>query len=148
MKTIKAFPVTCMLLLITAMAPAQNVKPCDEWLTGFIQVSPKMSDGSGIDKYVATQLQSETLLKNSATCMVGLLVHVNCRGEFSYEKMSYSNNSSLHAQCDDLLKATETIMKGIKTLSPGTIDGNKKDFTFKLLVRVKRNGKPVTEVLY
>ena len=76
------------------------------------------------------------------------MVYVNCLGEFSFDEMTYRNNALLQTQCNELLKATEVIMSGIKTLSPGTIRCEKKDFTFKLVVRIKHNGDAVAEVLY
>jgi len=147
MKTTKIIATAALMLLLAVQSKSQSTKPCDKWLTDFIQVNPKMNDGGRIDKYVESELQGHTSLKN-ATCMVGIQVSVNCLGEFSYQQMDYPNNKSLKAECAELLKTTEAIMNGIKNLSPGTIEGKKQDFIFKLVVKVKNNGKPVTEILY
>jgi hypothetical protein len=144
----KALAALCVIGLTGSVANAQTVKPCDKWLTGYISVVPKMSDGVGIDKYVARKLQSDTLLKSAANCMVGLRIAVNCNGEFSYDKVDYPNNSLSAAQCGALLQATERLIDGIKLFSPGTISKQKKDFVVKLVVRVTHNGKAKTEILY
>ena len=107
-----------------------------------------MNDGSAIDKYITTKLLDDVSLKSKATCMVGLMVYVNCQGEFSYVEQPYRNNPALAAQCDNLLEQTESILNGVKTFLPGKIAGEKKDFTFKIVVKVKHNGQPTAELLY
>jgi hypothetical protein len=144
----KALAALCVIGLTGSVAYAQTVKPCDKWLTGYISAAPKMSDGMRIDKYVAGKLQSDTSLKSAVNCMVGLRIAVNCNGEFSYDKMEYPNNSLSAAQCSDLLQATEHIINGVKLFLPGTISNQKRDFVFKLVVRVTHNGKAKTEILY
>ena len=139
---------TCTLLLLVIAGSAQSVKPCEDWVTDFIQVNPKMNDGSAIDKYVTTKLLDDASLKSKATCMIGLKIYVNCRGEYSYEKQPYRNNPALTAQCDNLLQQTESILNGVKTFLPGKIAGENKDFTFKIVVKVKHNGQPTAELLY
>ena len=145
MKTL--IPVFLSFFLINS-SYSQLVTPCETWLTDFIQVDPKMDDGNSIAKYITAHLHSDTSMLSSATCMVGLRVSVNCKGEFSYEKQDYRNKSSLSSQCANLLQRTENIMGGIKTLLPGTIHCEKKDFVFKVVVKVKHNGDAVAEVLY
>jgi hypothetical protein len=142
----KTLLVICLLLISFSSSP-QKTEPCNAWLTDFIQVEPKVSDGTPIDKYVIGKLLGDTSLKAMATCMVGLRIYVNCNGAFSYDKQDYRNNSLLAPQCSALLRKTEHIINGIKLL-PGTIGGDKKDFAFKLVVRVKHDGKPVAEILY
>jgi hypothetical protein len=144
----KTHMIIWLLLLLSFACPAQKIKPCDTWLTDFIQIEPKTSEGTPIDKYVIGKLIDDTALKNMATCMVGLRIYSNCNGELSYEKQDYSNNPLLASQCKTLLRKTEAIMKGIKEFAPGRMGKQNKDFIFKLVVRVKRNGKPVAEVLY
>jgi len=136
------------LLAVTGVAAAQKTKPCTEWQTDFVQIEPKSTDGTHINKYVASKLAGDTSLKSMATCMVGVKIFANCNGEFDYVKMDYPNNPALKKQCALLLKKTETIINGLKTLAPAKIGGQAKDFAFKLVVKVKRNGEPVAELLY
>jgi hypothetical protein len=141
------------VLLIFALAScfiasAQKIKPCESWLSGFAQTEPKTVDGIAINKYVAGKLSGDTSLRPFATCMVGLIVYANCKGELSYEKQDYRNNPSLASQCATLLKKTEQIINGLKTVKPATVGGSEKDLIFKLVVKVKHNGKPVAEILY
>jgi hypothetical protein len=145
MKTLTAI---FTFLLLNIVAPAQQIKPCDNWLTDFIQVQPKVSDGTPINKYVVEKLMNDTSLKNMATCMVGLRIYTNCNGELSYVEQDYRNNPLLKSQCNALLQKTEFIINGINHFSPGTIGHQPKDFIFKLVVKVKGNGKPVAEILY
>ena len=137
-----------ILMLCFEIASAQKIKPCDEWLTDFVQVEPKADNGVHIDKYIVQKLLGDTTIKGMATCMVGVKIYANCKGEFSYEKQNYRNNPALNTQCKLLLKKTENILNSLKTLQPATIGGKEKDFAFKLVIRVKRNGEPVAEVLY
>ena len=147
-RAINVLVTLCLSILTGTGAIAQAVKPCDSWLTDFITIAPKMSDGGKIDAYVAGKLQSDTSLKHEANCMVGLRISVNCNGGFSYDKMEYRNSASSAVQCSNLLKSTEQIIEGIKELSPGTIDNKKKDFVFKLVVRVTHGGIAKAEILY
>jgi hypothetical protein len=146
--TINVLATLCFIVFIGTAVSAQAVKPCDTWLTDFITVAPKMSDGGKIETYVARKLQSDTSLKYAANCMVGLRILVNCNGKFSYDTMQYRNSASSAIQCSNLLKTTEEIMAGIKEFSPGTIDKQKKDFVFKLVVRVTHGGIAKAEILY
>jgi hypothetical protein len=136
------------LLFISLAAPAQKVKPCDKWNMDYIQVDPKISNGSPIDKYVLAKLQEDTSLKAMATCMAGLRIYANCNGEFSFEKQAYINDERLARQCIILQHKIKTIMNGVKSLTQGRKSGKSKDLIFKLVVRIKRNGKPVAEILY
>ena len=147
-KTIMKASVIVLCLLCVEIVSAQKIKPCCEWLTDFVQVEPKVDNGIHIDKYVVQKLQGDTSIKEMATCMVGVKIYANCKGEFSYEKQDYSNNAMLNAQCKVLLKKTENILNSIKALLPATIGGKAKDFAFKLVVRVKPNGEPIAEILY
>lgn len=140
--------IVCLLSILTYGASAQKIKPCETWLTGYVDVDPKMSDGSSITKYVVGKLQADTSLKSKASCDVGLMMYVNCHGEFSYERMEYSNNPLIAAKCSELLQSLEGILKGITILSPGKIGVEKKDFIFTLVVKIKHNGKPEAEILY
>ena len=144
----KTLSITSALLMFFFASPAQNIKPCDDWLTDFIQVEPKMNDGAAIDKYITAKLLDDASLKSKATCMIGLKVYVNCNGEFSYEAQPYRNKPALAVQCENLLEQTERILDGAKTLLPGKIAGEKKDFAFKLVVKVKPNGQPIAELVY
>jgi hypothetical protein len=143
----KTFTIISFLVL-SCVVSAQNIKPCDAWLTDFVQVAPKVSDGTPINKYVLSKLLEDTSLKSMATCMVGLRLYTNCNGELSFEKQDYSNNPLLTSQCKALLRKTEAIMKGIKQLAPARIGKDNKDFICKLVVHVKRNGQPTAEILY
>jgi hypothetical protein len=143
----KTLTIICLLVLSCTVS-GQKIKPCDTWLTDFIQVTPKISDGAPIDKYVVSKLIGDTSLKSMATCMIGFRLYINCNGELSYEKQDYANNPLLASQCKALLHKTETIVKGIKQLAPGKIGKENKDFICKLVVRVKKNGNPVAEILY
>jgi hypothetical protein len=136
------------LLVLSYAAPAQKIKPCDAWLTDFIQVEPKIIDGTPINKYVVGKLMNDTSLKSMATCMVGLRLYTNCNGELSYEKQDYPNNPLLAPQCKALLRKTESILKGLNQLAPARIGKENKDFICKLVVHIKHNGQPVAEVLY
>jgi hypothetical protein len=138
----------CTFWLQIGSALAQKIKPCDNWLTDFIQVEPKISDGTPIDKYVIQKLMGESSLKSMTSCMIGLKIYVNCNGQLSYEEQDYRNNPLLKSECAALLQKTETIINGINHFSPGAIGHQPKDFTFKLVVKVKGNGKPVAEILY
>jgi hypothetical protein len=138
----------CLGVFTGDVASAQTVKPCTKWLADFISVAPIMNDGGKIDAYVAEKLRGDTSLKSEANCMVGLKISVNCNGEFSYDKMEYRNSILSAVQCNNLLQATEHIVDGIKQFSPGTINNQKKDFVFKLIVRVTCSGKAKTEILY
>ena len=144
----KTLLVICMLWLQAAVVHAQKVKPCDNWLTDFIQVEPKVSDGTPIDKYIAQKLMDEATLKSMVNCMVGLQIYVNCNGELSYEEQNYRNDLALKSQCTALLQKTEAIINGVNHFSPGSTGHQPKDFIFKLVVKVKGNGKPVAEILY
>ena len=147
-KTIMKTSLIVFSLLCFQIISAQKTNACDAWLTDFVQVEPKVGDGEHIDKYVVQKLLGDSSLKEMATCMVGVKIYANCKGEFSYEKQNYRNNPALNAQCKLLLKKTEHILNGIKVLVPATIAGKEKDFAFKVVVRVKRNGDPVAEVLF
>jgi hypothetical protein len=147
--TRKALVALCLIGFTGSVTNAQTAKPCDKWLTDFIQVAPKTSDGESIATYVAGKLQNDnSLISAVANCMVGLRIAVNCNGEFSYDKMEYPNSSLSAVQCSDLLQATVDIIKGIKLFSPGTISNQKKDFVFKLVVKVTHSGKAKAEILY
>ena len=143
----KTLVVICLEMLFF-IGSAQKIKPCEEWQTDFIQVEPKITDGERIDKYVQQKLMGDTSLREMATCMVGLRIYANCNGEFSYERQTYRNNPALNRQCKLLLKKTESILNNVTTLAPATIAGKQKDFAFKLVVRIKKDGEPVAEVLY
>jgi hypothetical protein len=129
--------ISYMLWLQADSVQAQKIKPCDNWLTDFIQTEPKISDGTPINKYVAQKLMDEPQLKSMISCMVGLRIYVNCNGELSYDEQFYRNNPLMKAQCDALLQKTESILNGISHFSPGTIGHQPKDFIFKLVVKVK-----------
>ena len=140
--------IICAFGLQAGFIQAQKVKPCDNWLSDYIQVEPKVADGTPIDKYLVQKLTDESSLKEMVTCMVGLRVYVNCNGELSYEEQTYRNKPSMKLQCAALLQKTKAIINGINHFSPGTIAHQPKDFIFKLVVMVKGNGKPVAEILY
>ena len=144
----KTLTLIALLFFGYEIVQSQIVKPCDSWETGFLQTDPKMEDGSSIAEYIATRLQADTALLRASTCMVGLSISLNCKGEFSYEKQDYKNKTSLSAQCAELLQKTENIVDAIKTLKPGKIGNQNKDFVFKLVVKVKNNGIAAAEILY
>ena len=143
----KTLTIICLLVLSYGVS-AQKIKPCDTWLTDFIQVDPKINDGTPINKYVAGKLMNDTSLKSMATCMVGFRLYINCNGELSYEKQDYRNNPLLTSECKALLRKTEAIVKGINQLTPARIGKENKDFICKLVVRIKHNGQPSAEILY
>ena len=144
----KTISIICVIWLQAIMVYSQKIKPCDSWLTDFIQVEPKMDDGTPIEKYVVQKLTEDASVRNMATCMVGLQIYSNCHGELSYEKQDYANNPFLETKCIALLQKTEAILKSVNRLSPGTLGHQPKDFIFKLVVQVKHNGKPIAEILY
>ena len=145
MKTYILFGILWSLTMSTA---AGKINPCDKWTVDFIQVDPRVNDGTSIDKYVQSKLQDDTSLQGMINCMVGLRIYSNCNGEFSFENQPYLNDDRSAKECKILQQKIVTIMKGIKNLKPGRTARKDQDFIFKLVVRVKRNGKPSAEILY
>jgi len=139
---------TCLMALAAMGASAQTIKPCDKWLTGYIEVVPKMLDGMRIDNYVTGKLQSDTSLKAEEDCLVGVEMWVNCKGEFSFVRMQNRNKTSMTTKCATLQKELEKIIRQIKSFAPGSIGTEKKDLNFKVVVKIKENGKPVAELLF
>jgi hypothetical protein len=144
----KTYVFLICIILFSLKSGAQTIAPCEKWITDFVRVEPKLSNGNDIDKYVLSKLEGDTSLKRMAGCMVGLRIYSNCNGELSFEKQPYINDEQLTSQCLILQHKLERIMKEVKSLNPARTAGKNRDFIFKLVVKIKRNGKPVTEILY